>query len=77
MGWRNWLCYWSEVSAEIVGILQSLLTTYRLHGIDPYTYLVDVLQQRGHPTGSSSQRTNGRRWKTLFTDQPLCSDIEA
>ena len=34
-----------EVGARRVGIIQSLLVTCRLHGVEPYTYLVDVLQR--------------------------------
>ena len=50
MGRRNWLFCWTEVGAEHVGIIQSLISTCRLHGVDPYTYLVDVLQRVGiHP----------------------------
>jgi hypothetical protein len=30
-----------------VGIIQSLIVTCRLYGVDPYTYLVDVLQRIG------------------------------
>ena len=45
MGRRNWLFCWTEHGAKQVGIVQSLLVTCRLHGIDPYTYLVDVLQR--------------------------------
>jgi len=29
----------TEIGAEYVGIVQSLLSTCRVHGIDPYTYL--------------------------------------
>ena len=45
MGRKNWLFCWTEVGAQHVGIIQSLLTTCRLQGVDPYTYLVDVLQR--------------------------------
>ena len=45
MGKRNWLFTSTEVGARRVGIIQSLLVTCRLHGVDPYTYLVDVLQR--------------------------------
>ncbi len=30
-----------------MAVIQSLLVTYRLQGIDPYTYLADVLQRVG------------------------------
>ena len=56
LGKRNWLFTSSEVGAQRVGIIQSLLVTCRLHeGSMSYTYLVDVLQRisvhpanRGH-----------------------------
>ena len=35
----------SEVGAQRVGIIQSMLVTCRLHEVDAYTYLVDVLQR--------------------------------
>jgi hypothetical protein len=43
MGRKAWLFCWSEVGAEAVATLQSLIVSCRLHDIDPYTYLVDVL----------------------------------
>ena len=45
MGRKNWLFCWTEVGAKYVGIFQSLLSTCRVQGINPYTYLVDVLQR--------------------------------
>ncbi|CAM5537393.1 IS66 family transposase OS=Stutzerimonas stutzeri OX=316 GN=N7335_06865 PE=4 SV=1 [Stutzerimonas stutzeri] len=45
MGRKNWLFCWTELGAEHVGIIQSLITTCKLHDINPYTYLVDVLQR--------------------------------
>jgi len=50
MGRKNWLFSWTELGAKHIGIVQSLIVTCRLHDIDPYTYLVDVLQRIGtHP----------------------------
>lgn len=75
MGRKNWLFCWTEVGAEQVGIIQSLLTTCRLHDINPYTYLVDVLQRvASHPAREVEQLTP-RRWKQLFADNPLGSDV--
>ena len=76
MGRRNWLFCWSEIGAEHVGILQSLLTTCRLHGVDPYTYLVDVLKRIALHPASRAEELTPRRWKALFADAPLRSDIE-
>lgn len=38
---------WTEVGAKHIGIVQSLLVTCRLYDVDPYDYLVDVLQRVG------------------------------
>ena len=35
MGRKAWLFCWTEVGADVVGIIQSLVTTCRLHGINP------------------------------------------
>ena len=75
LGRRNWLFAWSEMGAESVGILQSLVSTCRLHGIDPYTWLVDVLQRVStHPARDVTQLTP-RLWKDHFADNPMTSDV--
>ena len=76
MGKKNWMFCWSEVGAEHVGIVQSLLTTCRLQGVDPYTYLVDVLQRVAIHPASRVDELTPRRWKAQFADTPLRSDIE-
>ena len=76
MGRKNWLFNWTEVGARHVGVIQSLLTTCRLHGVDPYAYLVDVLQRISlHPARDVEQLTP-RRWKELFAANPLRSDLD-
>ncbi len=76
MGRKNWLFCWSEVGAKHVGIIQSLLTTCRLHQVDPYTYLVDVLQRVAlHPARDVEELTP-RVWKERFAANPLRSDLD-
>ena len=75
LGRKNWLFCWTEVGARHVGVVQSLLATCRLQGVDPYTYLVDVLQRiQTHPAREVRELTP-RRWKNRFADQPLRSDV--
>jgi len=75
MGRKSWLFCWTELGAKQVGIIQSLIVTCRLHGIDPYTYLVDVLQRVGqHPAARVAELTP-RLWKQHFADNPLRSDL--
>ena len=75
MGKKNWLFCWTEVGARHAGIVQSLIATCRLHGIDPYTYLVDVLQRVGQHPASRVAELTPRLWKQHFAAAPLRSDL--
>ena len=77
MGKKNWMFCWTELGAKHVGIMQSLLVTCRLHGIDPYDYLVDVLQRVGQHPACQVQELTPRLWKTLFADNPLRSPLQS
>lgn len=75
MGRKNYLFCWSELGAENLGVLQSLMVTCRLQGINPYTYLVDVLQRVSlHPAKDVEQLTP-RLWKEHFSENFLTSDL--
>lgn len=75
MGKKNWLFAWTEIGAERIGIIQSLLVTCRLQGVDPYVYLVDVLQRvSAHPASRVIELTP-REWKTRFSHNPMKSDL--
>lgn len=73
---KNWLFCWTELGAEHVGIIQSLITTCKLHGINPYTYLVDVLQRVGQHPAREVANLTPRRWKARYGDHPLRSDVD-
>lgn len=75
MGRKSWLFCWTELGAKQVGIIQSLIVTCRLHRIDPYTYLVDVLQRVGEHPASRVAELTPRFWKDLFAANPMRSDI--
>lgn len=75
MGRRAWLFAWTELGAQQIGIIQSLVTTCRLHGIDPYTYLVDVLQRVSCHPASQIALLTPRLWKLHFANNPLRSDL--
>jgi transposase len=75
LGRKNWLLCWTEVGAKHAGIVQSLITTCRLHSIEPYTYFVDVLQRVGqHPAARVAELTP-RLWKQHFAAHPLRSHL--
>ncbi len=74
-GRKKWLFCWTEVGAKHAGIVQSLIATCRLQGIDPYTYLIDVLQRVGqHPAARVAELTPSQ-WKALFANNPMRSDL--
>lgn len=76
MGKKNWMFCWTELGAEHLGIIQSLISTCKLHDITPYTYLVDVLQRISqHPAREVSDLTP-RLWKTRFAENPLRALID-
>ena len=75
MGKKNWTFCWTELGAEHVGIIQSLISTCRLHDINPYTNLVDVLQRVSSHSASRVHELTPRLWKEHFADNPLRSDI--
>ena len=67
---------WTEIGADYVGVIQSLLSTCKLQGIDPYTYLVDVLQRIDSHLASEVDLLTPRLWKENFADNPMRSDLD-
>jgi len=76
MGRKAWLFAWTEIGAERIAIIQSLLVSCKLHGIDPFVYIVDVLQRIGQHPASAVHELTPRIWKTLFEANPLRSDLD-
>ncbi len=77
MGRKNWLFCWTELGATQVGIIQSLLVTCKLHGINPHTYLVDVLQRISQHPASQAIELAPRVWKEKFANNPLHSELDS
>ena len=76
LGRKNWLFCWTEVGARHVGIIYSLLASCRLQGVDPYVYLVDVLQRVDTHPALEVQLLTPRLWKQHFAEHPLRSDLD-
>ncbi len=75
MGRKNWLFCWTELGAQQIGVMQSLLVTCKLHDIEPYDYLVDVLQRISEHPYSNIEDLTPRRWKPLFANNPMRSAL--
>ena len=66
---------WREICVEYERFIGTQAEFCRLHGIDPYTWLVDVLQRIStHPARDVAQLTP-RLWKGHFADNPMTSDV--
>ena len=76
LGRKNWLFCWTEVGARHAGIIYSLLSSCRLHGVDPYVYLVDVLQRVDTHLALEVHLLTPRLWEQHFAEQPLRSDLD-
>ena len=75
MGKRNWLFTSTEIGPQRVGIPRACWCACRLHAMDSYIYLVDVLQRISlHPAKQAIELTP-RMWQSLFGDAPLGSDL--
>jgi hypothetical protein len=77
MGRKNWLFCWTEIGAQYVGILQSLIQSCKLQQVDPYVYLVDVLQRIDTHKATDVHMLTPRLWKIHFAQQPLSSDLNS
>jgi transposase len=75
MGRKAWLFCWTEVGARYVGMVQSLIASCRLQSIDPYAYLVDVLQRIDSHPAFEVHLLTPRLWKQHFAATPLRSDL--
>ncbi|MBV1877644.1 MAG: IS66 family transposase [Pseudomonadales bacterium] len=75
MGRKNWNFCWTELGAEHVGIIQSLISTCKIQDIDPYVYLVDVLQRINLHPASNVEALTPRLWKEKFAQAPMRSAI--
>lgn len=76
VGRKNWLFCWTELGAHDVGVVQSLMASCRLQGVDPYVYLVDVLQRVSTHPAKDVHLLTPRLWKEHFAANPLRSDLD-
>ena len=76
MGRKNWLFCTSEAGAEQVAAIQTILATCRAHDVDPYTYLVDVLQRINEHPASAVHELTPKRWRERFGQNPMRSDLD-
>lgn len=70
MGRKNWMFCSIEAGARKVGILQSLISTCKMHGVDPFEYLVDVLPRVSEDPASKVHLLTPRLWRDNRQSSP-------
>ena len=75
LGQRNWMFAWTEIGGEHIGIMNAMLATCRMQGVDPRAWLTDVLLRIDSHPASRVDELTPRRWKELFADSPMTSDV--
>jgi len=76
MGKKNWMFNWTEVGAEHMGVIQSLMVTCKMHGINPSVYLTDVLQRVSLHPASKVHELTPKNWKQKYANHFLKSDLD-
>ena len=72
---KNWLFCSSETGAKQLSTIQTVLATCRRHDVDPYAYLVDVLQRINELPASRVAELTPREWARQYAANPLRSDL--
>lgn len=68
VGRKNWLFAGSEVGAERAAVLWTLLASCKLHGVDPFAYLRDVLTRVSSHPARDVLALSPKAWKQQLQD---------
>ena len=63
IGKKNWLFFGSAEAGQRSAVLYTLVANCRLHGVEPYAYLKDVLTRLPQTTNKEVAQLTPRRWK--------------
>ena len=63
VGKKNWLFFGSEEAGQRSAVMYTLFENCRLHGVEPYTYLKDLLERLPRTTNQQVAQLTPLRWK--------------
>jgi transposase len=63
VGKKNWLFFGSEEAGQRSAVMYTLIENCRLHGVEPYTYLKDVLERLPSYTNQQIDQLTPLKWK--------------
>lgn len=62
LGKKNWLFFGSEEAGQRSAVIYTLIENCRLHGVEPYTYLKDVLERLPRTTNREVEQLTPLKW---------------
>ena len=71
VGKKNWLFFGSEEAGTRNAAVFTLIQNCRLHGLDPYAYLKDVLEKLPTTTNQQVAELTPLKWKTARAEKAL------
>jgi tRNA(Leu) C34 or U34 (ribose-2'-O)-methylase TrmL len=63
LGKKNWLFFGSEEAGLRSAVMYTLIENCRLHGVEPYAYLKDVLERLPRTTNQEVARLTPLNWQ--------------
>jgi transposase len=63
LGKKNWLFFGSEEAGQRSAVMYTLIENCRMHGVEPYTYLKDVLARLPRTTNREVDQLTPLKWK--------------
>jgi hypothetical protein len=63
VGKKNWLFFGSEEAGQRSAVVYTLIENCRMHGVEPYTYLKDVLERLPRATNQQVAQLTPLHWK--------------
>lgn len=76
IGRKNWLLCWKKIGAKYAAIVYSLIATCKLHDVNTYHYLVDVLLRVSKISQHNVLLLTPRLWKQNFNHERLISAVD-
>ena len=73
VGKKNWLFFGSADAGQRSAVMYTLIENCRMHRIDPYAYLKDVLERLPRTTNRHVAELTPRRWKNCSQPIPLAA----
>jgi hypothetical protein len=63
IGKKNWLFFGSEEAGQRSAVIYTLIENCKRHGVEPYTYLKDVLERLPNTTNQEVGQLTPLNWK--------------